>query len=182
MQVRDAQPDEIEQLSWLWFEGWHDAHGRLLPPELVGDRSAERLRGRLEEMLPSVRVAGERGTPLGFHVVEGDELNQLYVAAEARGMGVAAALVADAEARMADAGVDVAWLACAIGNERAARFYEKCGWRRIGVMTSYVTTAAGRVPLEVWRYEKLLVARPRLARSIDGRGRRDRQRPPSASD
>jgi GNAT superfamily N-acetyltransferase len=114
-------------------------------------------------MLPRVRVAGAHGTPLGFHVVEGDELNQLYVAAEARGTGVAATLVADAEARMADAGADVAWLACAIGNERAARFYEKCGWRRVGTMMSYVTTAAGRVPLEVWRYEKSRVAPARAA-------------------
>ena len=158
--VRDAQADDIEPLAQLWFDGWHDAHARLLPPELVQDRSAERLRERLEQMLARVRVAGGRGTPLGFHVVDGDELNQLYVAAKARGMGVAAALVADAEALMAGAGVKAAWLACAIGNERAARFYEKCGWRRIGTMMSYVTTAAGRVPLEVWRYEKPLVAPP----------------------
>ncbi len=156
--VRDAHPDEVDTLARLWFDGWRDAHARLLPAELVEDRSAERLRERLVQMLPRVRVSGERGTPLGFHVVDGEELNQLYVAAEARGMGVAAALVADAEARMAGAGVGVAWLACAIGNERAARFYEKCGWRRIGTMLSYVTTAAGRVPLEVWRYEKPLAA------------------------
>jgi hypothetical protein len=29
--------------------------------------------------------------------------------------------MADAEARLAEAGVEIAWLACAIGNERAAR-------------------------------------------------------------
>jgi GNAT superfamily N-acetyltransferase len=158
MQVRDAQPDDVEPLARLWFDGWHDAHGRLLPAELVRDRSAERLRERLEQMLSRVRVVGERGTPLGFHVVDGDELNKFYVAAEARGRGIAAALIADAEARMAGAGVVVGWLACAIGNDRAARFYEKCGWRRLGTMMSHVTTAAGRVPLEVWRYEKPLPA------------------------
>src|SRR4051812_47844447 len=132
MDVRDAHPDEIDALARLWFDGWRDAHAQLLPSELVRDRTPESLRGRLEQMLPRVRVAGPRGTPVGFHVVDGAELNQLYVAAEARGLGVAAPLVSDAEALMTDAGVDVAWLACAIGNERAARFYEKCGWRRVG--------------------------------------------------
>jgi RimJ/RimL family protein N-acetyltransferase len=53
-------------------------------------------------------------------------------------------------------GVETAWLACAIGNERAARFYEKCGWRRTGNMINYAETANGAFPLEVWRYEKVL--------------------------
>jgi hypothetical protein len=54
------------------------------------------------------------------------------------------------------AGVWVAWLACAIGNERAARFYEKRGWRRAGNMINELETADGIFPLEVWRYEKRL--------------------------
>jgi hypothetical protein len=48
------------------------------------------------------------------------------------------------------------WLACAIGNERAARFYEKSGWRRIGTMVSRLDTANGPFDLGVWRYEKRL--------------------------
>src|SRR5437763_14624057 len=108
MHVRDAHANDIEPLARLWFDGWRDAHARLLPPELVRDRTPESLRARLEQMLPRVRVAGALGTPLGFHVVDGAELNQLYVAAEARGMGVAAALVSDAEAIIGAAGVDVA--------------------------------------------------------------------------
>lgn len=93
---------------------------------------------------------------MGFCLVRGDELYQLFVAAEARGTGAAAALVADAEARLAVAGVEVAWLACAIGNERAARFYEKCGWRRVGTMINPLDTPDGVLPLEVWRYERRL--------------------------
>lgn len=54
-------------------------------------------------------------------------------------------------------GVVVAWLSCAIGNKRAARFYEKWGWRRTGTMISRPETSAGPFPLEVWRYEKRLV-------------------------
>jgi len=65
-------------------------------------------------------------------------------------------LIADAEARLAARGVETAWLACAIGNERAAKFYEKRGWRRAGTMVNHAETSAGPFPLEVWRYEKSL--------------------------
>ncbi len=73
---------------------------------------------------------------------------------QARGSGAAAALMADAEARLAKSGVETAWLACAIGNHRAARFYEKCGWCRVGVVTYQAETATGYFPLRVWHYEK----------------------------
>jgi RimJ/RimL family protein N-acetyltransferase len=68
-------------------------------------------------------------------------------------------LLADAEARLSELGVETAWLACAIGNARAARFYEKCGWRRAGTMINHAETSSGTFPLEVWRYEKLLESR-----------------------
>ena len=73
-----------------------------------------------------------------------------------RGTGVAAALMDDGEARLAARGVTTAWLACAIGNDRAARFYEKRGWRRVGVVTSHLTTPDGEFAVDVWRYEKTL--------------------------
>jgi ribosomal protein S18 acetylase RimI-like enzyme len=103
-----------------------------------------------------VRTVGTPGEPVGFCIVKGDELYQLYVSALARGSGVAAALIADAEAHLSRAGVETAWLACAIGNERAARFYEKYGWRRAGTMINHLETPTGEFPLEVWRYEKHL--------------------------
>ena len=101
-------------------------------------------------------MAGPSGAPVGFCIVKGDELYQLFVSAQSRGSGVAAALIADAEARLFESGVETAWLACAIGNERAARFYEKCGWHRAGTMVNQLETANGIFLLEVWRYEKAL--------------------------
>jgi hypothetical protein len=65
-------------------------------------------------------------------------------------------LIADAEVRLAENGTAVAWLACAIGNLRAARFYEKSGWHQVGTMVSVLDTPNGPFPLEVWRYEKSL--------------------------
>ena len=80
----------------------------------------------------------------------------MFVEASARGSGVAARLIADGEARLAAAGVETAWLACAIGNDRAARFYEKRGWQRVGTMNNDVETSSGTFALDVWRYEKSL--------------------------
>ena len=68
---------------------------------------------------------------------------------------------ADAEATLAARGTRTAWLACAIGNERAARFYEKCGWRRVGSVINHLRTEAGAIELEVWRYEKAMIGDPR---------------------
>ena len=65
-------------------------------------------------------------------------------------------LIDDAEARLAESGITTAWLACAIGNDRAARFYEKCGWHRSGTMVNHLETREGEFLLEVWRYEKPL--------------------------
>jgi len=156
MQVRCAEKFEIDQLAKLWYDGWQDAHAQILPAELKRLRTLENFRERLQAALADVRVVGPCGLPAGFCIVNGDELYQLYVSSAARGSGIAAALTADAEARMAKRGVQTAWLACAIGNERAARFYEKHGWRRIGTMVSQLETQEGIFPLEVWRYEKSL--------------------------
>jgi ribosomal protein S18 acetylase RimI-like enzyme len=156
MNVRAAEEAEIDQLAKLWYDGWQDAHAQILPPELKRRRTLESFRQRLQAALPNTRVVGPPGAAVGFCMVKDDELYQLYVSAQSRGSGVAAALIADAESRLAESGVAIAWLACAIGNERAARFYEKRGWRRVGTMTSQLETTEGMFPLEVWRYEKSL--------------------------
>ena len=156
MDVRAAQEREIDHLARIWYDGWHEAHTQIVPEELTRLRTLESFRDRLHAILPNVRVVGPSGKPLGFCIVQGDELYQLFVSAKSRGAGVAAALVADAEARLSNSGVKIAWLACAIGNQRAAKFYEKCGWCRAGNMVNYAETSDGPFPLEVWRYEKTL--------------------------
>jgi ribosomal protein S18 acetylase RimI-like enzyme len=156
MDVRTAEAVDIDQLAQVWYDSWQDAHARIVPAELARLRSLESFRERLQAALPNIRVVGPRGSPVGFCIVREAELYQLFVSAQSRGSGIAAALIADGEARLAESGVETAWLACAIGNERAARFYEKCGWRRVGNMVNHAETAEGTFPLEVWRYEKSL--------------------------
>lgn len=156
LNVRDADKDEVDQLADIWYQGWQDAHAEIVPAELKRMRTFESFGDRMETLLPTARVVGPSGAPLGFHMIRDDELYQLYVSAEGRGKGVAAALIADAEARLAESGYETAWLACAIGNERAARFYEKSGWRRVGNMIIHIETTESSLDLEVWRYEKSL--------------------------
>lgn len=160
MDVRDAEEVEIDQLAKLWYDGWRDAHARIVPAQLTRLRTLESFRERLQKGLSNVRVVSPLRAPIGFYKVREDELYQLFVSAESRGSGVAAKLIADAEARLSQIGVETAWLACAIGNDRAARFYEKCGWLRVGTMVNHLETASGEFLLEVWRYEKSLPRRP----------------------
>jgi ribosomal protein S18 acetylase RimI-like enzyme len=156
MNARAAEEREIDQLAQVWFDGWHETHAQIVPPALTRLRTFENFRDRLQAALPNVRVVGPVRSPVGFCIARGAELYQLFVSAEARGSGAAATLMADAEARLSASGAETAWLACAIGNERAARFYEKCGWKRVGTMINQAETLEGTFPLEVWRYEKSL--------------------------
>ena len=156
MSVRAAEARDVDPLAELWWGGWHDAHADILPAALARLRTLESFRARLQAALPQIRTLGPIGEPLGFHYVKGDELYQFYVAARARGAGVAGLLMQDAEARLTAQGVTTVWLACAIGNGRAARFYEKSGWRLATTETVPTETSEGPFPIEVWRYEKHL--------------------------
>jgi GNAT superfamily N-acetyltransferase len=154
MTIRKATESEIPLLAKLWYGGWQDAHATILPQDLARHRTLESFKERLASSLEEVRVAGPIGEPVGLCLIEKDELNQLYVSASARGTGVAAALLADGEARIRAKGFKSAWLACAIGNERAARFYEKHSWQRQANKVIPLDTPEIVFQLEVWFYTK----------------------------
>lgn len=156
MNIRNADASEIDALAKLWYDGWQDAHAEILPAELKQARTLESFGERLRDLLGDTRVAGDVSEPLGFYITKDDELYQMYVSAAARGTGLAAKLIADAEDRLRSEGVETAWLACAIGNDRAARFYEKSGWTIIGTMTNRLELPSGEFLIDVWRYEKKL--------------------------
>ena len=154
--IRDAKLSEIGPLAKIWFDGWQDAHARIVPAQLARQRTLQSFEERLRAASAGVRVAEAGGAPLGFYLLKGAELYQFYISSNARGSGIAAVLMADAEARLRERDVHTAWLACAIGNDRAARFYEKRGWSRTGTVTDHVAVPGGTFPLQVWRYEKSL--------------------------
>jgi GNAT superfamily N-acetyltransferase len=92
----------------------------------------------------------------GFVMVVGDEVEQVFVAADHRGSGVAALLLTEAERQVAAAGFAEAWLAVVPGNVRARRFYEREGWRDTGGFDYRAETAAGTVAVPCRRYAKSL--------------------------
>ena len=154
--VRPAIDADIDPLAHVWYDGWHDAHVQIVPAQLTQVRTLGSFRQRVQALLPEIRVIGPPGEPYAFSIIKDDEIYQLYVSSAYRGSGTAATLITDAETHMAERGIQTAWLACAIGNHRAARFYEKRGWQRVGVITYDCETSAGMFPLDVWRYEKAL--------------------------
>jgi GNAT superfamily N-acetyltransferase len=124
--------DDVPAVAEVWFHAWQDGHRSHVPDELVALRTEESFGPRTVARIAGTVVAEVDGRVAGFVTVRGDEVEELFVAAEARGAGVASELLSDAERRLATAGVVRAWLAVVAGNARARRFYEKQGWRDDG--------------------------------------------------
>ena len=87
-------------------------------------------------------VAELDGEVVGFVMVVGDEVEQVFVAAAHRGGGVAGLLLDEAERRVAAGGHAEAWLSVVAGNARARRFYAGRGWSDGGDLP-YEVTAGG---------------------------------------
>ena len=154
--VRNAGEAEVIEIADLWHAGWHDAHAGIVPAELTRIRTRVSFVERAQRYRRNMRVAAAGGAVLGLCITKEDELFQLYVLPQARGTGLAQALLDDAERQLGAQGVASAWLACAVGNDRAAKFYEKCGWQRVRTGIEEMEMPDGPFPLEVWRYEKQL--------------------------
>lgn len=156
MEVRAARDSDLVALARVWCEGWHDAHETIVPEALIALRTPESFLNRLRAELHAVRVIVDADAPVGFVMLRGAEVYQFYLAKAARGTGVASLLMRDTEDQMAAKGIASGWLACAVGNTRAARFYEKCGWSCTATVVIESETSDGPFPIRVWRYEKPL--------------------------
>lgn len=44
-------------------------------------------------------------------------------------------------------------VACAVGNEKAARFYHRLGWSLAGPITIHMSSENELIPVRVWRFE-----------------------------
>ncbi len=153
---RPAQEADFEPLARLWQEGWIEAHEEHVPPALTRLRTREDFLRRLYEFGDRLRICGPVGAPLGFCAIAGDQLDQLFVAPAARSTGIAATLLSDGEARLAQSGVRRALLDCVIANTRARRFYSRCGWKERGIETAVLDTSQGPFEMDCVVFEKIL--------------------------
>lgn len=148
-------PSHIAAVAQIWHEGWHDGHAAVVPEALTRLRVLSSFQHRSAEQVPNTLVAlGQSGEVLGFCMVKDDEIYQMYLGPAARSTGLAQTVLSAGEARIGAAGHSTAWLHCAIGNARAAAFYEKCGWHNARVEIGQLDTSQGKFPLELWRFEK----------------------------
>jgi GNAT superfamily N-acetyltransferase len=138
----------------IWYDGWQDGHLGHVPDELVAIRTRESFYTRASDRVGGTVVATDGDAILGFMMVAGDEVEQVYVAAGHRGAGVAAVLLAEAERLVAANGHGRAWLAVAPGNVRARRFYERQGWADEGPFVYLAKIESGTIPVPCHRYVK----------------------------
>ncbi|MGI3170229.1 GNAT family N-acetyltransferase [Pseudooceanicola sp. C21-150M6] len=156
MTFRQAATADIGPIVRLWEAAWHDAHGALVPSEVLRHRTPESFVERTRKHLDGFRLLLDGAALMGFHLCLDDEISQFYLAPQARGTGAAARLMTDAEAVLAARGYRDIWLACAEGNDRARRFYEKTGFRCARTTEMPLGTEQDPAPIRIWRMEKRL--------------------------
>jgi ribosomal protein S18 acetylase RimI-like enzyme len=141
--LRAARPDDASDIAAVWQAAWHDGHRGRVPEALIQARDTAYFAERTRDLLDRVTVAIDGDQLLGVLIVKGDELQQLMVSAAARGRGVGALLLTEAERQVAGAGHDEIWLAVVPGNATARRFYEAHGWVDHGEETYDAVTLSG---------------------------------------
>lgn len=157
--LRPAHPDDTATLAEIWYAGFVDGHVGHVPEELVAVRTRESFDDRVTAAIEHTTVAEVAGEIAGFVMVVGDEVEQVYVAREHRGSGVAAVVLAEGERLVAGNGHAQAWLAVATGNARARRFYERRGWTDDGAFDYPANTQVGPIPVPCQRYVKAVAGR-----------------------
>ena len=153
--LRAASFADADAIAALWHLGWIDGHLGHVPEALHAHRRLVDFQQRVPPRIPTTTVATLGTEVVGFATLHDDELEQLYVAASARGGGVAAALIRHAERAIAER-YSTAWLAVAVGNARARRFYARQGWSDVAALDYPAETAAGPVIVLCRRYEKVV--------------------------
>ena len=140
---RPVTQADLIPLARLWHQAWHETQAPFVPATLVALRTEPDFLKRLTAMGDRVRTIGPISAPLGFCAIDDDHMDQLFLAAHARGTGAGAILLADAETRMRANGITHAQLDCLKENAAAIRFYQKAGWAAAGIRSVPLYTHAG---------------------------------------
>jgi len=154
--LRAADASDAPAIALIWHAGWPDGHLGNVPDALLPFRDEASFSRRAAERIADMTVAMVNGDVVGFTVVVADELEQIYVAATHRGLGVADALITDAERRIRADGHGRAWLAVVPGNARARKFYERRGWTDHGLFEYLAEGGSEPVQVPARRYVKTL--------------------------
>lgn len=157
--LRPATEADTEAITAVWHAGWSDGHLGNVPGELLEHRRLADFRRLATARIDATTVAVSDNGVIGFVTVHDDEVEQMYVAKDARGSGVAATLLTHAEQTIATRHAR-AWLAVVAGNVRARRFYERQGWQDAGPFDYFAEVDDGTFTVPCHRYEKQLTRSP----------------------
>ena len=152
--LRPATAEDIPSIASIWHRGWQYGHIGHVPDELTTARTERSFWSRTAERLPDTTIAEIEGDVAGFVMVVDDEVEQVYVGEDHRGSGIASVLLTEAEHRVQRGGHETAWLAVVAGNERARRFYAKCGWVDEGRFDYRAQGPDGPITVPARRYVK----------------------------
>jgi ribosomal protein S18 acetylase RimI-like enzyme len=139
MELRPAVPADALAVARVHVRAWQVGYRDLLPAGYLDalraeDRAARYTFGRADG--PRTTVAVDGGELLGFATIHGAELCALHIDPDAWSRGVGRALIAQARADLAAAGVGEAHVWVLAGNARAQRFYQRDGWTTDGTRRS----------------------------------------------
>ena len=158
--IRNGKPADLAALC--------EIEARSFAADRLSPRSLRRLIGRPSACL---RVAVAGGEIVGYHLVltrSGSSVARLYsvaVAAAARGQGIGAKLLADAQRQAWRSGASLLRLEVRPDNPGAIRLYVQHGYAPIGTYPNYYADGA-----DALRYQKTL---GRTARRAAGQSIRD---------
>jgi GNAT superfamily N-acetyltransferase len=156
--LRPATAEDIPSVASIWHRGWQDGHIGHVPEELTTVRTERSFWTRAAQRMPDTTIAEIGGAVAGFVMVVDDEVEKVYVGEDHRGSGVANVLLTEAERRVRQGGHGTAWLAVVAGNQRARRFYAKCGWVDEGPLDYQAQGPEGPITVPSRRYVKAVAA------------------------
>lgn len=129
-------PAEIEGKGYVHWKAWQEAYRGLLPQDYLDGRTLEKCVKMAYQWTENLLVAKDGDRVVGFvgYGVHRDdalpgtgEVFAIYILSEYYGKKVGYALMQAALEKLSDCPRIAVWVLK--GNERAIRFYEKCGFR-----------------------------------------------------
>jgi GNAT superfamily N-acetyltransferase len=154
--IRPATSRDMRQVVDIAWTVWHETQAQLAPIDVVQHRSRDFFFRRAKTW-DGTALALLDGSIVGFVAWKKNYVEFIFLLPDARCRRIGAALLAEAVSEIARSGHLDAALSCMFGNASARRFYERNGWRSLGLAQVEAEVAKQTVPVNVWQMEKRIV-------------------------